>query len=90
MHNLFGSILLNDLMGDLSITKLIGMHQQATFCIQQACLVWRIWQLCAWRVDAKPLEKFLGLDVISMLVCWVGKYLAITIYIGAQQTGMFY
>ena len=75
-------------MGDLSITKLIGMHQRATFRIQQACLVVRFWEFCAWRLDAKLLEKKLGLYMYRMLRYWVGNYITIAIYIGAQQTGI--
>ena len=87
--DLIGGILLNNPMGDLSITKLIGVHQRASFRIQQDCLVVRCWEFCAWRLDTKPFEKKLGLYMYRMLCCWVGNYVAIAIYIGAQQTGIF-
>ncbi len=60
-------MLLNKFIGELSITKLIGLDQRATIRIQQACLVWRCWKLCAWCLDAKSLKKLLGLDMLSMM-----------------------
>ena len=60
-------MLLNKIIGELSITKLIMLDQRATIRIQQACLVWCCWKLCAWCLDAKPLEKLLGVDMLSML-----------------------